>query len=147
MFNNDQFKLMFALGATAIGAVAYSATANKRNDLKLAKIEAEYSPEYWEAKKAEAEASVAKHRLEVEAEERLKIDQRVRNDERAKAIREFEKDAPAEYWENKRIEQEEETRRFQMRQEAKNRYQLTDRRARALENSSRSLERTLKNFM
>ena len=41
----------------------------------------------------------------------MKIDERTRFDARKNAEREFEKNAPAEYWEQKRIEAEEATKR------------------------------------
>lgn len=53
---------------------------------------------YWAAKAVEAEASVKKHELDIQSQERLVIDKRDRAAKKEAAQREFEKSAPPEYW-------------------------------------------------
>jgi len=105
----------------------------REHELQLKEKEVGFPPEYWTAKAAEHEASVKKHEIDVQSQERLTIDQRNREDAERQAIREFEKDAPAEYWEQKRIKQEEETKRRQI--------QADEERARRLDERERDIAR------
>ena len=120
-------------------------------ELKKAEIEGGYPPEYWIAKKAGAEADAAVRQARIESEERLKIDQRNRDDAERQAIREFEKDAPAEYWAQKRFKEEEETKRKQLEIEDQRRKRLeqqerdiASKQARALEEGTKTIERALR---
>lgn len=89
---------------------------NRMAQLEIDKIKEQqkFPPEYWLAKKAETDASIEKHRIDKESEERLTIDNRNRVDARAEATRTFEMNAPEEYWKHKKVEEEEKTRRHQM---------------------------------
>ena len=111
--------------------------ADKQRDadtqLKKAEIESTYPPEYWVAKKAEIEADEAVRKAQIESEERLKIDQRDRDDQRRKETIEFEKDAPESYWQHKKFKEEEETKRKQM--------EIDDNRRKRLEEQERELAR------
>lgn len=159
---NSEVKL--ALGTIGIFAAAgaYIFTANKRNaakeatayrdaqvaKVKQAEIDAQMPAEYWTAKQAEIEASVEKHRITTESQERLKLDEREREDATAAAKREFEQNAPDGYWAAKKAEEEEKTRRHQMDLDDKRRRDqvradqaLANRQAEALENSAKAIER------
>lgn len=96
--------------ASLIAIPTISDQINKRRDakkeLELAKIVGEYPSEYWVAKQAEADADAEVKKAQIESDERLKLDERNRAEAEAEKLREFEKDAPAEYWEQKRIESE-----------------------------------------
>lgn len=124
--------------------------------IKLEEIKKEYPPEYWTAKAEEAKAKAETDKARIESEERLKIDERIRRDAEIAAKREFEKDAPAEYWEQRRIEQEEQTkreadrRRYEAEKESdRMRYEAETESARlhkqAIEASAKAAERALKN--
>ncbi len=117
-------EIKFILGGVAIIAGAWAfvecnKTIQQRriSEIELEKIkeEANYPASYWEAKKAEAEADAKKHELDVQSNERLELDKRDRADEEAKRLREFEKDAPKEYWHQKEIDAAEETKREKYR--------------------------------
>lgn len=88
--------------------------SKRKQDILRAQIEATYPSEYWVSKAEAEKASVEKHRIEVESQERLTIDARNRQSAKETSIRDFEKNAPAEYWAHKKIEEEEKTRRHQM---------------------------------
>jgi large subunit ribosomal protein L19 len=117
---------------------------------KAAKIKQKvYTDEQIAAKKAaqeaaEAEADAKVRQASIESEERLKLDARNREEAEKKALREFEKNAPAEYWEQKRIEEEQKTKR----EADKRRYEAEQEAAklhnRAIEESAKAAERALK---
>ena len=118
--------------------------ADNELELKKAELEGTYPPEYWTAKAAKAEADAKVRQASIESEERLKLDARNRKDAEQAALREFEKSAPAEYWEQKRIEEEQKTKR-----EADQRRYEAEREAaklhnRAIEESAKAAERALK---
>jgi hypothetical protein len=119
--------------------------------LKQAEIEGTYPPEYWVAKKAEAEADAQVRQASIESEERLKIDQRNREDADRKAQREFEKDAPESYWAHKRFIEEEETKRRQLEIDDQRRRRLEEqerdiaaKQVRSLEEGTKALEKALR---
>lgn len=118
--------------------------ADNELELKKAELEGTYPPEYWTAKAAEAEADAKVRQASIESEERLKLDARNREEAEKKALREFEKNAPAEYWEQKRIEEEQKTKR----EADKRRYEAEQEAAklhnRAIEESAKAAERALK---
>ena len=118
--------------------------ADNELELKKAELEGTYPPEYWTAKAAKAEADAKVRQASIESEERLKIDARNRKDVEQAALREFEKSAPAEYWEQKRIEEEQKTKR-----EADQRRYEAEREAaklhnKAIEESAKAAERAIK---
>ena len=86
----------------------------RQHELELEKEKAKLPPEYWNAMAEEHKASVKKHEIDVQSKEKLELDERDRKDAENERIREYEKNAPAEYWEQKRIEQEEKTKRKRM---------------------------------
>ena len=162
----SELKIAAGLTIACVGICAYSYL--KKKDLETKKVEAElaakqieldkmeteskFPPEYWAAKKAETEASVEKHRIDQESSERLTIDSRNRADAEKAAKRDFEKDAPAEYWTHKKIEEEEKTRRHQMdlddarlRRQARTEKEIAARNAEALASGAKSLERAITN--
>lgn len=110
-----------AVVSAAIGAVAgifatrrYDKVKKAELELATAKVQAEYPPEYWTAKAEEAKAELEIQRITTESSERLTLDERNRVAEKLKAQREFEKSAPPEYWAQKKVEEEERSRRHQM---------------------------------
>lgn len=113
-------------------------------ELKKAELEGSYPPEYWTAKAAQAEADAKVRQARIESEERLKLDERNRKDAEMEALREFEKNAPAEYWEQKRIEEEQKTKREadQRRYEAEK--EAAKLHNKAIEESAKAAERALK---
>ena len=118
--------------------------ADNELELKKAELRGTYPPEYWTAKAAEAEADAKVRQASIESEERLKLDARNREEAEKKALREFEKNAPAEYWEQKRIEEEQKTKR----EADKRRYEAEQEAAklhnRAIEESAKAAERAIK---
>lgn len=162
---SSEAKIVAGIGAVIVGMFAltiyHGAQVDKRkyadkerqrqHDLDLKSKEATFPPEYWTAKAAEYEASVRKHQIDIQSEERLKIDQRNREDAEKQAIREFEKDAPAEYWEQKRLAEEEKTKRKQIQVEEERSRRLDEREreiarrnAQAIEAGAKSLERAIR---
>lgn len=139
----------------AISGVFFNKYLNDRNEiqrkqldnelkLKKAELEGTYPPEYWTAKAAQAEADAKVRQARIETDERLELDARNRKDAEQAAIREFEKNAPAEYWEQKRIEEEQKTKR----EADKSRYEAEKEAAKlhnkAIEESAKAAERALK---
>lgn len=118
--------------------------ADNELELKKAELEGTYPPEYWTAKAAKAEADAKVRQASIESEERLKLDARDRKDAEQEALREFEKNAPAEYWEQKRIIEEQKTKREadQRRYEAEK--EAAKLHNRAIEESAKAAERALK---
>jgi len=118
--------------------------ADNELELKKAELEGTYPPEYWTAKAAKAEADAKVRQASIESEERLKLDARNREEAEKEALRKFEQNAPAEYWEQKRIEEEEKTKR-----EADQRRYDAEREAaklhnKAIEESAKAAERAIK---
>lgn len=109
----NKYEALFGLGALAIVAAAttYFLTDKKRQEVKKTEAEATLPPEYWQARVAEAKASIEKHRIDSESKERLTLDLRDREALEQANRREFEKSAPPEYWEHKKIAEEEATKR------------------------------------
>jgi hypothetical protein len=100
---------------------------------------------YWEAEKAKADASVKKHQVDVAAKERLTIDERERMDANRSAIREFELNAPAGYWESKRYEAELKARRDESERRAKTEQEKARIQAAAIANATKNIGTALKN--
>ncbi len=129
----DDFKdylLIFGIGLAGLLGLGYIATYSDRADIKKTELELDFPPEYWEAKKAETEASVRKHEITVASKERLELDARERITNKQIREEEFEKSAPPEYWETKRVEEQERTRREYNKQQAElNRKQLENTKA------------------
>ena len=116
MTNENKTIAIAAIGICAfiaIPIVAHQVSAKRNADveLKKAELEAGYPPEYWQAKKAEAEAKAEVKKAKIESDERLELDRRERHQVEIADKRAFEKNAPAEYWEQKKIEAEEQTKR------------------------------------
>ena len=145
--------------AAVIGCISLNDILEKRQELKeleaknaleleKAKLEGTYPPEYWTAKAAEAEANAKVRQASIESEERLKLDARDREKAEKEALREFEKNAPAEYWEQKRIEEEEKTKRELNKQRYESEKLVAESHNEALKESARiaarAAERTLK---
>ena len=97
-------------------------------EIERAKIEGTYPPEYWIAKKTKAECEANIKKAQIESDERLVIDARDREKAEREAIRAFEKDAPEEYWNQKKIEAEEYTKQVQIEAEQKTQQQLNHQR-------------------
>ena len=144
---SSEVKVIAGIGTIVLGAFAIHAyeesqrqkhiMADKQkareHERRLKEMEVDLPPEYWTAKAAEHEASIKKHEIDIQSQERLCLDKRNRDDAERQAIREFEKDAPAEYWEQKRIKQEEETKRKQI--------EADEARARRLDERERDIAR------
>lgn len=94
---------LLGFGAAGLLAIAGGAVANSFTSIKKATIEADrlkaMPDSFWEAKKAEAEASVKMHELDIAHKERMELDARERRAKELAAKREFEQSAPPEYWE------------------------------------------------
>ena len=136
------------------GTVAFNSYIEKQNslkkheddlahDIKKSELEATYPPEYWTAKAREAEAAARTEQARIESEERLKIDARDREDAEREARREYEKHAPAEYWEQKRIEQEEITKRERNRLQYETEKDISNQHNEAIKAGAKALERSL----
>lgn len=113
-------------------------------DIKIKEAETKLPPEYWEAKKAEAQANAEVEKAKIESDERLVKDQRDRLDAEAAATREFEKSAPPEYWEQKRIQEEEETKRQLNEQRYRLEKDISKEHSETLEKLAKMTERTIK---
>lgn len=118
--------------------------ADNEFELKKAELEGAYPPEYWTAKAAAAAADAGVRKAAIESEERLTMDARERRDAEQKAIREFEKAAPAEYWEQKRIEEEQRTKRVVDRNRHEAEIETAKLHNRAIEESAKAAERAIK---
>lgn len=159
-------KVVALFGLAGIGAICGTAIFSKKmtedahakekelkyqTDLEIAQIKKSYPPEYWNAKAAEASAKADVEKARLESKERLELDLREREDIEKAYKRAFEKDAPAEYWEQKRIEETEKTKRQEMeiedarrkRIEEQERY-IARRNAEAFEKSAKSIERAVR---
>lgn len=163
---SSELKAALIFGGIVVAGVAYIITENKRNDskkaLKLAEAkqaelekiekEAEFPPEYWAAKEAKTRADAEIRKAEIESKEHLEMDKRNREDAEKAAIREFEKDAPDSYWEHKRYQESEKTKRAQIeadeersRRLAETEQAIAKRNAQVLEAGAKSLERAIRN--
>ncbi len=99
------------IGALALFGFGYIATYDDRSKTRQMEIEKDYPPEYWLAKKAAEEASIKKHEIDVASRERLSLDKREREDKARQERTSFELNAPPEYWESKKVAEQEKTRR------------------------------------
>ncbi len=154
----NEVKGLLLLGGIIMAGVSYICTENKRNELKQAEVkretkrlEASLPAEYWAAKEAETKANLEKKKIQLENEKQLELDKRNRAEREAQKIREFEKDAPESYWQHKKIEEEEKTKREQMRiddQKAKRMAEaekdVAKRNAEAIEASAKTIERAVR---
>ena len=95
----------------AIGSFTAFAIALIVRNIKQIDTEAQMPPEYWISKQAETEAATERHRISEESRERLIIDQRERADAEKAKKREFEMNAPKEYWDAMAIAEREKTNR------------------------------------
>lgn len=132
-------ELILSLGLAGIVGFSFSyiVTNDKRQEVKKVKEQAKFPSEYWLAKAEEAKASIEKTRLDNEMKERLTLDQRTRDAaERAKR-REFEQRAPKEYWEHKKIEAEERTKREKIAAEEKTKRENEELRMRTMRENER----------
>ena len=109
---------VICLGSLALFGFGYLVTYDERARTRQMEIEKEYPPEYWLAKKAAEEASIKKHEIDVASRERLSLDKREREDKARKEKTSFELNAPPEYWESKKVAEQEKTRREINRQQA-----------------------------
>lgn len=144
-----------ALGTAAIATVGYVKKNKNHEEAELEKVrlEASYPPEYWKAKEAEVKADADIQKAKIASHEKLTLDNRTREDKRAQELRAFEKDAPAEYWTQREVEEKEKSRRHQMdldhaRSKERDRVDrdIARRNAQALETGTRSLERVITNM-
>lgn len=143
---NREMALYLGIAGIATTGIAYAATENSRNNRKRVEIESTMPAEYWEAKKAETEADVKKHQIDIESEARLKIDARNREDERRKAQMEFEKNAPDSYWQAKIEEAREETTRKIAQQNAETERIRAKQQAEQVRSIERAVGTTMKSF-
>lgn len=152
---SQETKLIAGIAAVTLGIVgilAYEKSqADKRryldkenqrqHELELKKEESKLPPEYWNAKAEEHKASVQKLELDIQSKERLELDMRDREDAEKQAVREFEMNAPSEYWEQKRVQQEEITKRERLRLDHEAELEMSKRHSKALEASAKVAER------
>lgn len=128
--------LIAGISLMSLTCLGYCVTNKDRSRLRQMEIELDYPPEYWISKASEAEANVEITKLKLESKERMELDQRTRDDQRIIDQREFEKNAPAEYWEAKKVREEEKTKReFNRQQMEMNKRQLETNKAIARENA------------
>lgn len=118
---------------------------NANNAIEKAKLEATYPPEYWLAKKAAEEANVEEEKAKIEATKQLELDKRDREDAEKAARREYEKNAPAEYWEQKRIAEEEKTKRDRARLQFEAEQEAARQHRQAIAEGAKVVDRALKN--
>lgn len=109
MSNNYKDYITMFLGG--IGSFTAIAVALIIRSIKQSEVEAQMPPEYWIARKAETEADVEKHRISEESNERLVIDLREREETEKARKREFELNAPDEYWQSLAVAEREKTAR------------------------------------
>lgn len=150
------------IGLTGIGAIcatmifSRSMTAkqeekkyenDRQTKIEIAQIKKSYPPEYWTAQAAEAAAKAEIEKARIESRERLELDQRARKDAEIIRKREFEKNAPTEYWEQKRIEEEEKTKRDADKRRYEAELEATKLHSKALEESAKVAERAIKSTL
>ncbi len=118
MTKNDLIAILVPVGfiVAGLGTIAYVFTNKERAKNKKLELETKFPKEYWDARREEARASIEKKRIEEETKERLELDKRNREDECRKEQLEFEKNAPKEYWEAKKIEAQERTKQVQIKE-------------------------------
>ena len=109
---------------------------DRQTKIEIAQIKKSYPPEYWTAQAAEAAAKAEIEKARIESRERLELDQRRRADVEIANKREFEKSAPAEYWKQKRIEEEEKTKRDADKRRYEAELEATKLHSKALEESA-----------
>lgn len=162
---SSEVKIGLAFAAAMSLGIAYFAAESKRTEVKKAQalaaakqkelertqLETQYPPEYWEAKKVEQAEKTKRHQMDVESAERMKLDQRARDEEQQKARMEFEKNAPAEYWAAQKAAEEEKTRRHQMdledaryRRQTEAERDIAKKHAEALEQTAKAFERGMR---
>lgn len=136
-----------ALGGLSIVSIAasYILTDGKRKEVKKIEQQAKLPPEYWTAKVEEAKASVKKHQMDVESNERMTLDRRNREDAERTAKLEYEKNAPKEYWEHKRIMEEEKTKRDTEHERIRSEERLARKQAETIRDSARYISSALSN--
>lgn len=145
--DNDKFyAFLFAGTATAAAGIAYGSKIHHDNTLK------NMPDAYWEAQKAEQEASYKKHLADLEYQKEKDEADRKANAEKAErdhqrqmekdaALREFEKNQPPEYWTYKAAEREARSREYAAEQERKAKNYEADRRAEAQKEQYREMRR------
>jgi hypothetical protein len=119
--NKSAIIMLAGIGILAASAVvekavklkhdAEQAELDRQAELEKARIVLSYPAEYWQAQTAEAEAKAEVEKAKIESDERLTIDARERQTATYIRQEEFEKNAPAEYWQAKRAAEEEQTKR------------------------------------
>ena len=114
-------------------------------DIKKAEIEGQYPPEYWAAKEAESKANAEIEKAKIESDERLVIDLRNRDENERAKKREFEMNAPSEYWEQKKVEEEEITKRRANDQRYKAEVEAAKQHQQTIESGIRAAERAVRN--
>jgi len=105
--HKDYISMFFA----GVGSFTAIAIALIFRNIKQSEAETKMPPEYWIARKAETEADVEKHRISEASNERLVIDLREREETEKARKREFERNAPDEYWQSLAIAEKEKTAR------------------------------------
>lgn len=146
--HTNETKVLIAMfgGITLIGGLCvvsnYISKKQKNDaDIKKAELEASYPPEYWVAQQAKAEAEAKTAQAKIESNERLAIDERQRRDIERMKKREFEKNAPTEYWEQKRIEEEEKTKRDLNRQRYESEKAIAQQHSELIKEGARAADR------
>ena len=137
------YLIIFGLSIIGFG---YIFTENSRNRVRQTQLELQYPKEYWLAKKAEEEANIEKHRIDVESQERLTLDSRKRNDLKIANQLAFEKDAPKEYWEYKKSQEIEQNRLNIERERLKSEERISKAHNDTIRKSAESVERAVKNI-
>ena len=138
------FGLFALLGSCVISvptALYFSKKRESEANIRIAEIKATYPPEYWKAKEAEVNAEVDIKKAKIESDERLLIDKRKREENEIACRRNFERNAPAEYWEQKRVAEEERTKRELNRQRYKAEVETAKQHKQAIESGIRATER------
>lgn len=157
---SNEIKLALIIGGLITAGVTYCVTESKKHEAKLetkrlelykAEQEAKLPPEYWSAKEAKVNADLELEKAKIESDKALEIDKRNREDARKAAIREFEKDAPESYWEHKRFQETEITKREQLRMDNERAKRMMNserdiarRNAEAFETGARAIERAVR---
>lgn len=123
-------------GATmAVMSIAGGVSSYKSKQLEAKRLIG-MPDSYWEAEKAKAEAEVKMHEMDVASDERLLLDERERKAKAAAARLEFQKAAPAEYWDYLAREKEAQERGKTERENAAAQ-------AKAIENAARDIRKAV----
>lgn len=148
---NSETKLLIGLAICAgVGISVFPITmyfSDKKKheaEIKRAEIEGQYPPEYWKAKEAEAKADAEVKKAKIESQERLEIDRRERQEAEVARKREYEMNAPTEYWEQKKVEEQEKTKRELNRQRYNAEMEAAKQHKEAIESGIRATERAIK---